>query len=87
MAMKCGSASAVCRPATASFTTRNPVRARPQHRMRVVSMAAPELVRATPRFQFWGCLPQKLELQGRNYLQLDLHLQFACRPHVNFAAD
>lgn len=39
-----GSANSVCRPAVASFTSRSPVRARPQLRMRTLSMASPELV-------------------------------------------
>jgi len=44
MLVSCGSVGSVCRPAVASFTSRSPVRARPQLRMRTVSMASPELV-------------------------------------------
>ncbi|DBA87928.1 TPA: CP12 domain [Trebouxia sp. C0004] len=45
MLMSRGSVSSVSRPAVASFTSRSPVRARPQLRMRTVSMASPELTK------------------------------------------
>ena len=40
--MSCMPASAVSRPTVARVTSRNPMRVRPQYRMRVVSMAAPQ---------------------------------------------
>ena len=54
-----GSVNSVCRPAVASFTSRSPVRARPQLRMRTVSMASPELV------SFFSTLSAFLCLRGR----------------------
>ena len=44
MLSTCGPVAGVCQPAAASFTLRTSVRARPQLRMRTVSMASPELV-------------------------------------------